>query len=596
MPHIRRLVQASLLGLIGILPACGGDRNGAVRDRAGPDGEADPARADSLLRAAMADSADWPSYGRDYSNRRFSPLTQVTTANVGQLALAWRYKTGIPHSFEASPVVIDGTMYVSTPLNHVVALDAVTGAKKWEYAHQSGITVHCCGPVNRGVAVYGDRVYMGTLDAKLVALDAGTGEKAWEQQIGENTKGYSINGPVIAVDGKILVGVSGGEYGIRGFIEARDARSGERVWRWYTIASPEEGGWWGKWRETDPFGVPLNRDIAREKADSAANPDSWQRGGGGVWQAPAIDLERGLVVFTTSNPSPDLDGSKRPGDNLYANSIVALDYRTGKLKWYFQQIPHDVWDLDPASPVVLLDAADSAGQATPAVAQAGKTGWVDVMSVEDGRPLRRSDAFVPQHNMFALPTRKGTRMLPGANGGSEWSPAAFSPETGYLYVLGMHQPMNYKVREEPFRPPAMWLGGAFVGTGEPQYGLFSAVDLKTGKIAWQKRVKDPMVGGAVATAGGVVFTGTKDRQFLAFDAKSGQQLWRYQAAGGVNGPPISYAVNGRQYVAVAAGGNYQINAPRSDELLVFALPEGSKAASAGGGDARRGDGAPGGGS
>jgi glucose dehydrogenase len=194
-----------------------------------------------------------------------------------------------------------------------------------------------------------------------------------------------------------------------------------------------------------------------------------------------------------------------------------------------------------------------------------------MMYREDGRPLRRSQAFVPQHNMFALPTPKGTRMLPGANGGSEWSPAAFSPQTGYLYVLGMHQPMLYKVKTEPFQPPAIWLGGAFVGTGEPQYGLFSAVDLKTGKIAWQKRVKDPMIGGAVATAGGVVFTGTKDRQFLALDAKSGRQLWRYQATGGVNGPPISYAIDGRQFVAVPAGGNFQINAPRSDELLVFAL-------------------------
>jgi alcohol dehydrogenase (cytochrome c) len=187
--------------------------------------------------------------------------------------------------------------------------------------------------------------------------------------------------------------------------------------------------------------------------------------------------------------------------------------------------------------------------------------------------------------MFALPTPKGTRMLPGANGGSEWSPAAFSPETGYLYVLGLHQPMNYKVKQEPFRPPALWLGGAFVGTGEPQYGLFSAVDLKSGKIAWQKRMKDPMIGGAVVTAGGIVFTGTKDRQFLAFDAKSGKQLWSYQANGGVNGPPISYAVNGQQYVAVPAGGNYQINAPRSDELLAFALPSTSKraAGAAGGG-------------
>ena len=582
-PH--SIVPLSLLAAY-LLAACGRDQSEAAGgERAGGEGGARAAQADSVFRSAIADSADWPSYGRDYSNRRFSPLAQISAANVGQLRLAWRYKTGIPHSFEASPVVIDGTMYVSTPLNHVVALDAATGAKKWEYAHEFSTTVHCCGPVNRGVAVYGGRVYMGTLDAKLVALDAQSGKAVWEKQIADNTKGYALNGPVIAVDGKVIVGTSGGEYGIRGFIEARDAESGDQVWRWYTIPSPEEGGWWGKWRETDPFGVKLNRNIAREKGDSAKHADAWQRGGGGVWQAPAIDLERSLVIFTVGNPSPDLDGSVRPGDNLYTNSIVALDFRTGRLKWHFQQIPHDVWDLDPASPVVLAEAVDSSGQTVPAVAQAGKTGWVDMMRRDDGRSLRRSQAFVPQQNMFALPTPKGTRMLPGANGGSEWSPAAFSPETGYLYVLGLHQPMNYKVKQEPFRPPALWLGGAFVGTGEPQYGLFSAVDLKSGKVAWQKRVKDPMIGGAVVTGGGVVFTGTKDRQFLAFDAKSGKQLWSYQANGGVNGPPVSYAVNGQQYVAVPAGGNYQINAPRSDELLAFALPStsGRATGAAGGG-------------
>ncbi|HET7599784.1 MAG TPA: PQQ-binding-like beta-propeller repeat protein [Gemmatimonadales bacterium] len=549
---------------------------------AGPGSGSPLAEADQQLQRAMADSSLWPAYGRDYTNQRFSPLGQITPANAGELKLAWKYKTGVPHAFEGSPVVVNGVMYVSTPLNHVIALDAATGAKKWEHAQELGTTVHCCGAVNRGVAVYDGKVYFGSLDGKLVALDAQSGRKVWEAQIADPNRGFALNAPVLAVDGKILVGTSGGEYGVRGYLEARDARTGREVWRWYSIPSPEEGGWWGKWRETDPFGANLHRDIEKEKADSAKFADSWKTGGGGVWQAPAVDLQQGVVIFTVGNPSPDLDGSERPGDNLYTNCIVAVDYRTGKLKWYFQQIPHDVWDLDTASPAVLVEIKDSAGQSVPAAVQAGKTGWVDMMDRRNGTPLRRSQAFVPQENMFALPTLKGTRMLPGANGGSEWSPAAYSPETGYLYVLGLHQPMNYKVKPEPLKPPAMWLGGAFVSTGEPQYGLFTAVDLNTGKIAWQKRVKDPMIGGAVATAGGVVFTGTKDRQFLAFDAKTGKQLWRYQTHGGVNAPPISYAVNGRQFVAVAAGGNYQINAPRSDELLVFALPSaGNRGAASG---------------
>jgi PQQ-dependent dehydrogenase (methanol/ethanol family) len=530
------------------------------------------AQADSAMARALSDSANWPSYGRDYTNQRYSPLTQLSPANVSGLTLAWKYNTGIPRAFEASPLVVDGTLYISTALNHVIALDAATGQKKWEYAPQLGTTVHCCGPVNRGVALYGGRVYMGQLDGKLVALDASTGAKTWEAQVGLPAEGYTLNGAVVAVDGKVIAGVSGGEYGIRGHVTAYDAATGQQVWRFYTIPSPEEGGWWGTWSTTDPFGTRVHRDRALERGDSAKYPDAWKTGGAGMWQAVAVDRDLGLVVFAVGNPSPDLDGSQRPGDNLYSNSIVAIDLKTGKYKWHVQEIPHDVWDLDATSPAVLFDTKDASGQTVKAVGQAGKTGCVYVLDRATGKPIRRSDAFVPQANMFAEPTPGGTRMLPGANGGSEWSPSAYSPQTGYMYVLGLHQPMMYIVEAgDTLHKPAMWLGGAFVGSGEPQYGLFSAVDVNTGKVAWQKRVADPMIGGALATAGGLVFTGTADKQFLAFDAKSGAQLWSYKATGGVNAPPISFAVNGKQYVAVAAGGNFQINSPRSDEVLVFAL-------------------------
>jgi alcohol dehydrogenase (cytochrome c) len=527
--------------------------------------------ADEALRRAMAESSNWPSYGRDYSNQRYSSLSQISPDNVGGLKLAWRYATGIAQAFEASPVVVGNTMYVSTPLNHVVALDAGTGRKQWEYAESLGTTVHCCGPVNRGVAVYGGRVYMGTLDARLVALDEKTGAKSWDVRVADNERGYAVDAAPVAADGKVIVGVSGAEYGIRGRVMAYNAATGAEVWRFYTIPSPEEGGWWGKWSATDPFGVPLHRDLAREKADSTKYADAWQVGGGSMWQAPAIDRELGLVIFAVGNASPDLDGSVRPGDNLHTNSIVALDLHTGKLRWSFQELPHDVWDLDAVSPVVLVDVPGADGKIIPAVAQAGKTGWVYLLERATGRPIRRSEAFVPQENLFAQPTPAGVRMLPGANGGSEWSAPAYSRETGYLYVLGLHQPMYYKIKHQPLQPPAFWLGGIFVGTGEQQYGLFSAVDLASGKIAWQNKTKDPMIGGALATAGGLVFTGTKDKQFLAFDAKSGRQLWSYVADAGVNAPPITYAIDGRQYVAVAAGGNYQINAPRGDQVLAFTL-------------------------
>jgi alcohol dehydrogenase (cytochrome c) len=467
--------------------------------------------------------------------------------------------------------VVDGVMYVSTPLNHVVALDAATGRKRWEHAEPLGTTVHCCGPVNRGVAVYGGRVYEGTLDGRLVALDAGTGRRVWAVRVADNERAYAVDGAPVAADGKIIVGISGAEYGIRGFVTAYDAATGALVWRFYTIPSPAEGGWWGRWSPTDPFGTPLHRDLPREHADSARYTEAWRTGGGSVWQAPAVDRDLGLVFFAVGNASPDLDGSVRPGDNLYTASVVAVDLRTGRLKWYFQELPHDTWDLDAASPVVLIDLPSPGGPPVHAVAQAGKTGWVYILDRATGRPIRRSDPFVPQANLFARPTGAGVRMLPGANGGSEWSAPAYSPETGYLYVLGLHQPMLYKVKPEPLLPPAFWLGGVFFGTGEPQYGLFSAVDLATGRIAWQDKLAEPMIGGALATAGGLVFTGTKDKQFLAFDARTGRQVWRYDARAGVNAPPVSYAVNGRQYIAVAAGGNYQINAPRGDEVLAFAL-------------------------
>jgi alcohol dehydrogenase (cytochrome c) len=529
---------------------------------------------DAALRGLMADSGQWPSYGRDYTNRRFSPLAQVDAGNVRQLALAWHYKTGIPHSFETSPIVVGRTMYLTTPENHIVALDASTGRKKWEYVHKLGSTTNCCGTVNRGAAYYDGHIYMATLDAKLVAVDTTDGRLTWEVQVADNRRGYSItHAPVVAAR-KVLVGVSGAEYGIRGRLTAYDAKTGAMAWRWYSIPSPEEGGWWGKWSATDPFGTPLNRDIAQEKRDSASYPDAWKTGGGSIWQAPAIDTARGLVILTANNASPDIDGVVRPGDNLYTNSIVALDLGTGKLRWYFQEVPHDTWDYDAISPPVLVDVPDESGTTVPAVAQAGKTGWVYVVNRETGKPIRRSDPFVTQMNMFTRPTRKGVLVMPGGNGGSEWSPTAYSPQTGYQYILGINEHTIFKLRPEKLAPPASYLSGVWYSAtpNTKDNGTFTAVDLRTGRIAWQDTLPHPMVGGAMATAGGLVFVGTKDRRLLAYDARTGAKLWTYGAPAGVNAPPVSYMIDGRQYIAVAAGGNFQINAPRGDEVLVFSLP------------------------
>ena len=530
------------------------------------------AAADSAMRAASADSNNWPSYGRDYTNQRYSRLAQITAANVGQLQLAWHYASGIVSAYETSPIVVDGTMYITTPLNHVVALDAATGAKKWEYVHQYRTTADCCGPINRGVAVYGGRVFMGTVDARLIALDAKTGQLEWESVVGDNEQGYHITGAPIAIDGKVITGISCGEQGGRCYVSAYDAMTGALVWRWYTIPSPAEGGWWGTWRTTDPFGTSMSRDTAAEKRDSATYADAWEHGGGPMWMTAAADPSLGLLFMGIGNPAPDVDGRVRPGDNLYTDCLVALDIKTGKLRWYFQEVSHDVWDYDPASPVVLLDAKDASGQVVPAVAQAGKTAWVYVIDRRTGKPIRRSDAFAPQEKMFTVPDEKGLLLAPSTLGGSDWSPTAFSPQTGYLYVDGNYYPQFYRRNHEELTPPAQYWGGVVVAPPRGQFGTYSAVDINTGKIAWQVHLAKPTISGSVATAGGVVFTGLSDSLFVAFNAKTGTELWHFRAAAGVNAPPITYAVRGRQYVAVAAGGNLPLNSARGDELLVFALP------------------------
>ena len=279
------------------------------------------------------------------------------------------------------------------------------------------------------------------------------------------------------------------------------------------------------------------------------------------------------MVLTVNNPSPDIDGAVRPGDNLYTDCIVALDLTTGKLRWYFQEVPHDLWDYDPISPPILVDVRDSSGKTVAAVAEAGKTGWVYVLDRATGKPIRRTDAFVPQQNVFASPTREGTLIAPGGNGGSEWSPAAVNPQLGYMYVLGLNEPDIYKLRPEKYKTGASWLSGVWLNAlGANASGTFSAVDLNTGRVAWQEKMQHRMVGGALATAGGVVFVGSKERVFYAFDAQRGDTLWHYLAPAAVNAPPVTFAIDGRQYIAVAAGGVLQINSPRGDELLVFALP------------------------
>jgi glucose dehydrogenase len=526
---------------------------------------------------------DWTTYGGNDWNQRYSALKQINTGNVAQLVPRKIFQTGIARlgSFENTPIVQNGVMYVTTPYNTAMAYDLNTNKELWRYEHKLGTTIFCCGPNNRGVAIHGGaHVYMGTLDAHLVALDAKTGEVLWDKEVADPAFGYSITHAPLVVGDNIIVGVSGGEYGIRGHVTAYNAGSGEQVWRWYSIPAPKgdptfdekaPNGWWGTWapkaEEAD-----LHRDIAKEKADSAKYADAWTRGGGGVWMTPAYDKELNSIYVAVGNPSPDLDGSVRPGDNLYTDGVVAIDATSGKTKWYYQTVPHDVWDLDAVSPPVVTKLGSQ-----KVVVHAGKTGWVYVLDAASGKLVRKSTNFVPHENIFALPTPEGTRMLPGANGGAEWSPIAIDPTLNYAYVAALHQPMHYKVHSAPWEKGRLWLGSAFVAIpGEEQYGLYSAVDLKTGKIAWQNKVPQPMMGGALATAGGLSFTGEGNGNFNAYDSKTGKLLWQFNGGAGCNSAPMTFTHGGEQFVAVACGGNFQLSYPLGDAVLVFGLPKARK--------------------
>ena len=524
-----------------------------------------------LLNRAAGDGNNFLHTNGNYHQTRYYPNRQINVSNVSKLRPAWMFQTEVKESLETTPIVVNGIMYVTTAFDHVYALDARTGEQLWHYKHAMGpITTYCCGPNNRGVAVYGDHVYLGTLDAKLVALDAKTGKKIWEQQVGDPELGYSETMAPTAVNGKILIGTNGGEYGIRGFVKAYDAKDGKLLWTFNTI--PEDSV--GVWATKDATGRDMLRNIAAEKEAFAKNGDPYKTLGGGVWQNPAVDLDTKRIYFLVGNPSPDLDGGLRPGDNLYTDSLVSVDLETGKYACHFQYIAHDVWDLDAVSPAILTQVKNDKGETVKAILHAGKTGHVYVNDAKDCSLIRFSEAMVPQENMWVLPTKEGARMLPGANGGVEWSPMAIDPNLGLTYAINLHQPMTYHVESTPYPSGKLWLGGAFkVIPAEEQWGNVTAVDYNTGKIRWQVKTPQPMIGGIIATAGGIAFTGEGNGYFKAYDSETGAVLWKFQAGAGVNAPPASYTVDGKQYIVVGAGGNTQLDYKRGNSIIAFTLPE-----------------------
>lgn len=570
---------------------------------------------DARLRDAAQESGNWLSYGRDYGQQRYSPLTQINRETIGRLVPKWIYQTSTTASFQATPIVVDGVLYLSMPFDHVAAIDAASGRELWRYEHQRRTPKMCCGPASRGVAVAYGKVFIGTVDARLIALDAASGKPVWDvavatdegptESVGQldagkaatrpsatGSTGIGVNMAPLVVDGKVIVGITGvgyglhleaetpnapvgtvvgfaGRYGRPGFYAAFDALTGRRVWQFDTVPA---SGWEGSFRSTTPDGVALPRDPAREQAELGKYPDAARYGGGSAWTTPAYDAVSGLLYVGIGNPSPQMDDRSRPGDNLYTVSLAALDAGTGTLKWHFQQVPHDLWGYDVASPPLLFELPTDKGPVA-AVGQASKLGWFYAHERRSGALLFKSEAFVPQENLFAAPTAEGTRIAPGAVGGASWSPVAFDPASGLAYVAAAHIPIRYTLRE---------IAGAKDGEAlrytelkpvdEPNWGTLTAIATREGgRIRWQQRTDKPLIGGVLATAGGLVFTGEGDGFFDAFDAATGERLWRFQCGAGVNAPPVTYEVDGVQYVAVAAGGNSLFGYKSGGALIVFAL-------------------------
>ena len=515
-------------------------------------------------------SDDWILHGRTYDNQRFSPFTDINTANVRQLRPTALIQTGITKTTEMTPIEVDGVLYLETGDNNIQAYDAITGKELWAYSPKLGYSNLCCGQQARGVAVAYGKVYAAQLDGHVVALDARTGKQVWKTEhadaLPQPAYFYSFTMAPIAYNGLILVGNAGAEWPTRGFLEALDANTGKLVWRFNTTAAPDQPG--GK----------------------SWSGDSWKYGGGSVWNTPAIDVKNNLILFATGNPNPDLDGTSRKGDNAYTDSIVAIDSRTGKLRWWYQQVAHDVWDYDACAPVVLFDTIDEHGKVVPAAGEAGKVGMLFIVNRLTGKLIRKSTPFVTVNENFMKPlTDKPMSILPGSKGGAMWSPPAYSPLTKYFYTMGVNEIHDFVVNRplpEVYTPGTPIIGQYSAGNMSvnlkmPPSGTFTAIDTNTGALAWQYKSERPMYGGVLATAGGLIFAGEMNGDFNAFDAKTGQKIWHYSLGAGVCTPPITYKIKGVQYIAVGASGCHggeilMFNDGRptfGDAFAIFALPD-----------------------
>jgi quinohemoprotein ethanol dehydrogenase len=536
----------------------------------------------------------WSKSGGNLFNQNYSPLTQINRQNVANLKGVWRARldgsgTGAKYSGEAQPIVDDGIVYIVTGADDVFAIDIKSGQILWKYKANLDDTISavCCGWTSRGIALGDGKVYVGQLDGRLVALDRKSGLLSWSIQAERWQEGHTITAAPLYYDGTIIVGFAGGEKGTRGRVKAYDAKDGRLIWTFYTIPGPGELGH-DTWPKDD---------------------DVWKHGGATVWQTPAVDPDLGMIYFTTGNPGPDFNGRIRPGDNLFSVSMVALDAKTGKYRWHYQQVHHDIWDYDSPNPVILFDLKLD-GRVRKAAAEAGKTGWVYILDRVTGKPLLgidekpvvqesrqrtsptqpfpHGDAFVPQfvdipHEDFPLVNHgriftpfwiDGVVSKPSTRGGANWPPSSYDPATNYFYVCAGDRAGLFRGGEEHQATPREgeeYLGGAFGRSPLEGTGIFAALDMKTNRLVWRQAWKDTCYSGSVATAGGVVFVGRNDGRLTALESSTGKHLWEFQTGAGVNAPASVFDYEGEEYVVAYSAGNLFAGAPRGDSVWLFSL-------------------------
>ncbi len=512
---------------------------------------------------SASEPQNWLTYSGNYNGWRYSKLDQIRRANVANLKVEWVYQMPTSHRIEATPLVVDGVMYVSEPPSNVFALDAATGRPFWHYrrALPSKINV-CCDAVNRGVAILGDRLFLGTVDAHLVALNAKTGAVLWDIPVAEGKNGYSITGAPLVVKDMVITGISGGEYGIRGFLDAYDVKTGKRRWRFNTIPAPGEKGHetWG-------------------------GADAWKHGGGPTWLTGSYDPELNLLIWGVGNPSPDWNADVRPGDNLYTDSAIALDPDTGALKWHFQFVPHDGCDWDAVQIPVLVDA-DWNGKPRKLIYWAHRGGFFYVLDRVTGEFLLGKPFATqtwakgldskgrPDRLPNTMPSEQGVTLWPGVQGATNWYSPSYNPLTKLFYLTVWENKGVYLKGE-----PKYTAGNRYVGSvpdidvaTDPGYGAIRALDPKTGDRVWEYKVHTKPWSGVLTTAGHVLFGANggwinRDREdmeayFFALDSDTGKELWRINLGGAIAANPVTYIAGGKQMVTIAAGGGF----------FTFALP------------------------